>query len=227
MATASPKAIYDGLIPFAGDRPPSDPLRITLLNMAYNHFSSYANWRWLTSAGSEIALSDTQTYDWDTDFEVLKVPFIYLVNKSGQISILTPVSSVPVSNAGQSTMPTMFEFIPQDNDGGQVVLWPKPPSAVQGKIIPIQKKQHVLVDADNLSTAGTLEHPDAYNHIFEFFLLDLMYMWAQTGPQTAVTVGQAKNTGVSGALARAYSAADKIVATEALFIDPSKGPFLA
>ena len=220
MASRKPKDIIEGLIPFAGDRPLEDTHSITLLNMANHHFSAYANWRWLTRPGSEIDLAANQTYDWTSTSPILKVIACQIINKGGQISTIYPVSSVAVSDSGSAILPSTFEFIPQAGNAGQLKVWPKPPVGVNGKLIPIEKKKTVLISNTNFEVAGTLEYPDDYEHVFEFFLLDLMYLWAQAGPQTQVATGQQRSAGVSGALARAYQAADKIVSTEALFVDP-------
>ena len=224
MAQITPKAVIDGLIPFMGDRPLTDSLRMTLLNMAVNHFSVYADWRWLTRTADEITLTNTQIYDWESSSPILKVIYVQLINR-GKISVLPPASVVPTSDEGQSTLPSTFEFLPQSGNDGRISLWPIPPVGVSAKIVPIEKKKNVRIVEGNLEDEDVLEHPDEYNHIFEFFLLDLMYMWAQVGPQTAVIIGQQRSAGVSGALARAHAAADKIMPTEAVMYDPKSRGF--
>ena len=226
MASARPKELIDGMIPFIGSRPLDDPYRITLLNLANDHFSSYANWRWLTRAESELTLSNAQSYEWTPTSPILRVIGVYGINKSGQTSLLPPITSAPVSSEKVATFPTMFEYqsVPVMNavDKAKVVLWPKPPMGVMGKIIPIVKISHTRITTSNLNSENVLNHPDEYNHIFQFFVLDLLATFGQVGAQTAVATGQQRNSGVSGPLARAYEAADKIVGQEALVLNPTR-----
>lgn len=239
MATAKPVDIVNGLKPYMGTKALSDEFRITLLNQANDHFSAYADWRWLTRAAPEITLVNDgqtpakgrQTYNWlpADNWPVAKVVFAYGVREQGQISSLHPLSSVPETNLGVSDFPTAFEFLPtltgQPPRTANIRLWPRPPAAASGRIIPIEKRQQTRVTPANLDQPNILEHPDHYHHIYQLFLLDLMLLYAQVGQQSGITMAPGAKNSISGPLARAYQAAGQISRTEALFVDPTtKGP---
>ena len=119
----------------------------------------------------------------------------------------------------KSDWPSLFEYTPTDTEA-RIKIWPKPPVGLsEAKLVPIVKKKHVRIDSSNLDSANTLEYPDEYEHIFSYFLLDILYLYAQVGALSTVAMGGRNQEQTSGMLARAYQAADRIVETEGLFVD--------
>ena len=218
MASRSPSSIIDGLNAFIRGRYMTDDLRVVLLNLANDNFSLYANWRWLTESGPEIAITDDQVYLWTPDNEINRILFVYAFNKQSRITALMPVSATPGAVA-KSDWPSLFEYVPTQTMAG-IRVWPKPPVGLsEAKLVPIVKKKHVRIDSSNLDSANTLEYPDEYEHIFSYFLLDVLYLYAQVGALSTVAMGGRNQEQTSGMLARAYQAADRIVETEGLFVD--------
>ena len=223
MATQSPRQFTEDLLPFVRGKPMSEALHAVLLNLANDSFNSFANWRWLTESATSINISEAQEYEWQPASPITRVLMIYGISSEQRTSVLMPVSAVPASNTAASDFPTLFEYVPTATRA-KVRLWPKPPTGLQGQIIPIVKKKHTRVTAGNLAAENTLNHPDEYNHIFHLFLLDFLYLYNQVGSLSTISVDAQGQEKTSGTLARAHQAARAIMSTEAIFLDPMGRP---
>ena len=223
MATQSPRQFTEDLLPFVRGKPMNDALHAVLLNLANDSLNSFANWRWLTESAESIDISDVQVYEWQPASPITRVLMIYGISSEQRVSTLMPVSAVPASDAAASDFPTLFEYVPTA-DMARVRLWPKPPTGLLGKIVPIVKKKHTRVTDSNLESLNVLDHPDEYNHIFHLFLLDFLYLYNQVGALSTVAINSQGQETVSGTLARAHQAARAIMSNEAIFLDTMGRP---
>ena len=218
MSAKTPQEFWQDLIPFARGRYASDATQRIILNLANDHLSSYANWRWLTRSEPELELQNTQDLSWTPVSPVSRVLFLMGNLGPGPVSIIRPVSSAPESGV-EGTYPALFSY---NESGGNahIRLWPKPPMGItNATVTPIVKLKHTRVTAGNFEDTDVLQHPDEYDHVFSYFLLDVIYLFAQVGALSQISLGAGAGPQVQGTLARAYSVADKLAKTEALFVD--------
>lgn len=222
MSVTTPGSFITGLLPFIRNRPMADADKAFVLNLANDHFSSLAFWRWLARSEPEIALSGAQEYSYTPSAAIIRVALVYLTTTAGRFTVLPPMGLAPDTDTSEN-LPSMFSYRESGGDAF-IRLWPKPPTSLTGKLIPLAKVDHTRVTTGNLATASVLLHPTALDHIFSLFVLHYMYLWAQVGSQGEIVHAQGNQT-TRGILAQALAAVDAVRTSDAIMFDSSGQPF--
>lgn len=218
MAAETPVSFLNGLSSFVRFRPfIDDTTKAFLLNLANDHFCSIALWRWLAKSESEITLNGAQEYSFTPGASIVRVNLIYLTTANGRFRILRPATLLPDTDEFEGD-PSVFSYR-FDAGTAYLRLWPKPPTTMTGKMVPLSKLAQTRVTTGNLSTASILPHPSEYNHIFSLFLLHYLYQWAQVGDVSQLVHSAGRGQDTRGILAQALAACDIIRPVEAFIYE--------
>lgn len=220
MASASPSSYIEALRPYIRNWELSTTVKVEMLNRANDEFAAAAPWRWLCAPESAIAMDGSQEYDWTPSSGHVEIPLIYMETE-GAFKILVPVGMTPTT-AETKGLPSLFT-ITGSPGAYKIKLFPRPPAALDGNILPIMKKAHTRVTTGNWTDSDIFEWPDSYSHVFSAFLLDKLYQFHHGSSMSGITLDEGGGSRMTNSFARAQYLARQIMPAASMFYPENGG----